>query len=1281
MADTTSEQRKIEILLNAAQANASIKDMGAAVGLLKNQLSKMSEDDPRREQMKKDFQELKARVKAASDEINGFVKSEQQLREENEQLVASQAATVAAGQKQTASYREIKEAAGLLGQQLEELSADDPGRDQLIADYQELKTRMGEAKEAFEHTAKSAEQLRLEQEQLAESNRQLVATGQQAGASLTDMKSAAGLLEKQLHEMSTDDPGRAAMIRDFQLLQQRIGAAKDEVNTYVKTEEELRIETEKLNQENAQVVLNGKKVSASFNEMDQAGKLLEKQLKDLSADDPGRKKLLDDYKALQDRIEGVKKEMGEAQEESSVFKEALAFAGVAVGAEAVLEGVKELGAEIVNTTKEVAELRGNINTMTGATGAELDGLTTSVLAVSRTFGKDFNEVLVAGNTLSKQMGVSQQEAMRLIQQGFLAGADAGGDFLDQVKEYAPQFKDAGFAAQDFIGHISQSATQGIFSDKGADVVKEFGLRIREQTKATTEAMQAAFGSDFTKQIFDGINNGSITVEQALQKVGKELDETKIPASQLQTVIADVFGGPGEDAGIDYLKSLKNVGKGVDDLVDKTNVYTQRQERLLNSQTELAEAQNELTKEFEGGGTVLDTLTNKSMTVLYTLLASLGATFKELFQPIEDIWAELGHLAESMGWVSEGTLTAKTAGQALGEVFRLMFIPTRLLWGVISDLVKATVEWAMHSESARNVLELIAAPVQIFYELLSNGPAYFQAFSAAAEASFGTLGRAWKRVKEGDFGGAKDEFAALGKNAGDAYREAFAAATAKKVVSSTSSVQEAGDDGPARAQGGDGLTDAARAKAAKDAEKAREAARKKLKAEQDKADQERLNSLKEWIKNEGDQLDMRNLRKAARDTQSFTDEEKRRYEQQQKIYDAATKQVDSLTGLEADYTEQVTAIVEERELQLRELQAKFNEQDEVERKKKVDEKIAMNQAESEEALARLALKLADGTLDQEHYDEAIYQAKQAARDRELALVKLKNGEESAEYKKLNAEKLKEEAAHTTKTKALNDDLSRFKKGLGNVEKVLNNEGVVALEESLGKQTVLYKAFKLARKVDALANIGVALWEEVQEYWKTASKMGPIAGPIYGVGMSGLAVLRAGTAAAKINGYAKGGATGDGVQMQRPGGGGSMWDVVKQATGLGIASNGKLMDEQGLEIAGVVHKNEYVIPAWMRQDPQVLQVEDWLETRRQRGYAQGGPTTEGDRQGRAAGDVLASDDASGGNQQLVQVLASLDQRLRLVEDWPTQLEVVLDLLGLERDQEKLKKVRTSSAIRSK
>jgi hypothetical protein len=1057
-------------------------------------------------------------------------------------------------------------------------------------------------------------------------------------------------------------------------LQQRIGAAKDEVNTYVKTEAELRVETEKLNQENQQVILNGQRVTASFNQMDAAAKTLEGQLKDLSADDPGRKKLLDDYQALQERIEGVKKEMGQAEEESSVFKQALAFAGVTVGAEAVLEGIQELGAEIINTTKEVAELRGQINTLTGATGAELDGLTTSVLAVSRTFGKDFNEVLVAGNTLSKQMGVSQQEAMRLIQQGFLAGADAGGDFLDQVKEYAPQFKDAGYAAQDFIGHITMASTQGIFSDKGADVVKEFGLRIREQTTATTDAMQAAFGSDFTNRIFSGIKDGSLTVEQALQQVAKQMDETQIPANQLQTVIADVFGGPGEDAGIDYLKSLKNVGKGVDELVDKTNVYTQRQERLLTSQTELAEAQNALTKELEGGSTVLDTLTNQGLTLLYTLLASLGATFKELAEPISAIWKSFADLAEQMGWFGEGTLTAKSAGEMLGVVLHALVQPLRLGYLVMADLVRATVEWAKSSDNARGYLRLLASPVVALFDLLKNGPAYFAGFSAAAETAFGGIGRAWAKVKSGEFSGAKAEFAAMGRNIGEAYRKAFDEASTKKTTTSATS-QAAGDNPDKRAQGGDGITDADRQKAAEKAQKERDKEYKARKAARDKADQEHLDDLKKWVKEEGSVLHERNVLADQVMQVHLTRQGQVRQAAEDKIIESAKDRFAKLTGLESDYTDQVLTIQQERGERLQALHAQWAEEDEKNRQKDIDEQIRLNEAESQEQLAYYQLQLADKLLNQQGYEELVFQEKQAAKDRELALLKQKYGEESAEYKKANAEKLKEQAAHNTKSRKLDDDVTKFKTGIAKVDQLMNSDAVKFLEESLGKQTVLYKAFQSARKRAAAAKIEVDLVQEIQGYWAGSSEFGP-AGVLWAGIQSGIAVVRAGLALSTLNGYAKGGATGDGVMAPRQSGNG-MRQAMGLAMGLGVAGNGKLVDEQGLEVAGIVHKNEYVIPEWMREDPEVLQVENWLEARRQRGsFFDGGTTTQGDT--RAAGATAAPEAAA--NSQLVQVLVNLDQRLQGVEEWAKNLTVSNDLLDLNRELEKAKKVQNRSAVRA-
>jgi phage-related minor tail protein len=1102
---------------------------------------------------------------------------------------------------------------------------------------------------------------------------EIVLKAQDANASMKELGAGAAVMTAQLSRMGQDDPGRAKLLADLQGVNQRLAAQRAEMRD--------------LGPAALEVVVNGQKVSATFNEMKAAGAQLEKQLGDLSHDDPGRAKMLADYKALQQRIGEVKDEMGETTEKGSLLKEAMAFAGVTVGAEAVLDGIKELGAEVINTTKEVATLRSTINGLTGATGDELDNLTTSVISVSRTFGKDFNEVLAAGNVLSKQMGVSQQEAMRLISQGFVAGADAGGDFLDQVKEYAPQFKDAGFAAADFIGHISQSATQGIFSDKGADVVKEFGLRIREQTKATSDAMQAAFGSDFTNQVFGGIKDGSLTVEQALQRVAKEMDETKIPANQLQTVIADVFGGPGEDAGIAYLKSLKDVGKGVDDVVDKTNVYTQRQAALLESNQELAEAQNALTKEFEGGGSIIDTLTNKSMTVLYALLASLGATFKELYQPVQEIWKSLASLAEVMGLASQGTLSAMSAGQALGAVVRALLTPLRLGYTIMADLTKATMEWAKSNDTVRGYLQLVATPVIALFALLKDGPAYFAAFSAGAETAFGSIGRAWQKVKSGDFAGAKEEFFKLGTDVGDAYNKAFAAASSKKVTTSAT-VASGGDDPNAlRTQGGDGITDADRQKAAEKAQKDREKAYKDAKAARDKADQEHLNDLKNWVKDEGGLLDQRNVLKEQREQRSLSDEEMRRELERQRVFDDADKKAEGLSGKEADYTERLAAIVEERDLHLRELQAKFEEQDEQERQKKLDEKLQTITDDEQVDLELLENKRAWGLLSEQEYQEALYTIKREALEKQLQLLVDAGKSESSEAKKVQAALLKGETDKVKAQKAMELDFVNFKKQMNISYAGLLTDALGMVTENLDKQSTAFLFFKGAMKTAQLAEIGMNVISETSSNakWAAADPRNALPGGAAIVGAelllkNGMSIGRGALAAIKIAAFEKGGPTNQRVGEVLLG------DVAGMLSGL---SGGALTPTGSFAPGGPVTGPtlgligeagaELVIPNWMYADPKQANLMGFLEAQiasRGNAFADGGSTTK-------ASVVAEADPTEDTGSQLVVLMQQLvrgQQEFRdEITDWQRGFEVNLDPRKAKKAVDMVAEIQKGGGIR--
>jgi hypothetical protein len=269
----------------------------------------------------------------------------------------------------------------------------------------------------------------------------------------------------------------------------------------------------------------------------------------------------------------------------------------------------------------------------GYEGDNLDRLAVGSKALADTFKDDQGEVLRSANTIVKEFGGSVESALKSMENGYLTGANAQGDLTDQVKEYSSQIKASGGDVNTLFAIISKSNKAGIFSDKGVDAVKEFGLRIREQTTATSDAMNNAFGKEFTDKIFNGINDGSITSIEALEMISKKMNDTEIPANKLQTVIADVFGGPGEDAGLKFLKTLTDISSATDSVVNSTDPLIIQQQETLRLNEELAQAQLSFAESIGGTNTTIDQLILRSKILFFQYLipavgwiAKLGAGF-------------------------------------------------------------------------------------------------------------------------------------------------------------------------------------------------------------------------------------------------------------------------------------------------------------------------------------------------------------------------------------------------------------------------------------------------------------------------------------------------------------------------------------------------------------------------------------------------------------------------------------------------------------------------------
>ncbi|MBF1591749.1 MAG: phage tail tape measure protein, partial [Prevotella shahii] len=157
-------------------------------------------------------------------------------------------------------------------------------------------------------------------------------------------------------------------------------------------------------------------------------------------------------------------------------------AGVAA-LSAVIEGAKWW----YNYNSEIEEAQRLTREFTGLAGDELVSVRSHIQAIADTFGKDYKDVLGGVDALMSQYGISAQEAMKIVEDGFTAGADLGGNMLSMISQYGPAFNDAGIGASELVAIIAQTRS-GIFSEGGMSLIQMASKKIREMEKTTAASL-------------------------------------------------------------------------------------------------------------------------------------------------------------------------------------------------------------------------------------------------------------------------------------------------------------------------------------------------------------------------------------------------------------------------------------------------------------------------------------------------------------------------------------------------------------------------------------------------------------------------------------------------------------------------------------------------------------------------------------------------------------------------------------------------------------------------
>lgn len=337
---------------------------------------------------------------------------------------------------------------------------------------------------------------------------------------------------------------------------------------------------------------------------------------------------------------------------------------------------------------------------TGLAGDEMKSVRNEVLAVSNTFGLEFTETMQSANTISKAFGISVSESLKIMQDGLVSGANANGEFLDTIKEYPRYFKEAGLNAEEMVAISTQATKEGIFSDKGVDTIKEGNLRLREMTTATAAALDGIGIS--SKQVQTELQNGSKTTFQVMQEVANKLKELPQSSAAVGSAIANIFGGPGEDAGLAYIEMLGDIELDMDKVKAKSGDLAKAQEDELNATKELQDAMASLF-DYTGGGfetmkAQLSTIAKKSLTavikgtvkainyfidwynnslLLRGIINALGTSFRLMWNAIKlvcnlgiDAFKRMGFAAKGMLDILEGIVTfdLSKAQKGFKEIF-------------------------------------------------------------------------------------------------------------------------------------------------------------------------------------------------------------------------------------------------------------------------------------------------------------------------------------------------------------------------------------------------------------------------------------------------------------------------------------------------------------------------------------------------------------------------------------------------------------------------------------
>lgn len=260
-------------------------------------------------------------------------------------------------------------------------------------------------------------------------------------------------------------------------------------------------------------------------------------------------------KRLRKDLDGAEKDIDDLSKSADGFTKSAkkwedVFTGVNQGIELAQKAVDGL-----SFTQEISNLRTQIQLMTDESGANLDKYVSKATKIGDVYNQDANEIAKSAHVMTQQLGGTFESNLDLLEQGFTRGANINGDFLHQMQEYPTFIKQLGLSQSEAVALISQANKQGIYDDKAVDSLKEATLSLKEMGKAQVDALA---GINIKPEDLVGK-----TPFEAVKLISERMKGASTQARQL--ILADIFKGAGEDAGVQFIEGLSTLDLDITNL--------------------------------------------------------------------------------------------------------------------------------------------------------------------------------------------------------------------------------------------------------------------------------------------------------------------------------------------------------------------------------------------------------------------------------------------------------------------------------------------------------------------------------------------------------------------------------------------------------------------------------------------------------------------------------------------------------------------------------------------